>query len=130
MRRTVGAGRVRAQAPGAPDFELEIEFEAPELTVGELIRGRVTAEVIRAATEPGYRPLVEQSADELRLNGPRPEHPALELEEAINRAVRAFEVGRFMVLIDGRQVTSAEEVVTLMPASEVIFLRLLPLRGG
>lgn len=130
VRPIVGALRVRDRAPGAPDFEIEIELEAPELTLGELIGGRVSAELMRASTEPGYRPIVEQPAEELRLNGPRPTRERPELEDAIVRALRAFEAGRFMVLIDGRQVMSTAEVVALTPVSEVIFLRLVPLRGG
>lgn len=130
MRPILGALRVRDQAPGARDFELEIELTAPELTVGDLIAGRVSAELMRTANEPGYRPLVEQSADELRLNGPRTQGRPPELEVAIDRAVRAFEAGRFVVLVGGHQVMSTDDVVTLTPATEVTFLRLAPLRGG
>lgn len=130
VRPIVGTVRVRDRAPGARDFELEIDLEATQLTVGQLIGGRVTAELMRAADEPGYRPLVEQSADEMRLNGPRPSPSPPELKDAIGGAVRAFEAGRYIVVVDGRQATSAEDVVTLTPSTEVTFLRLTPLRGG
>jgi hypothetical protein len=127
---------VRDQAPGAPDLELELalelelELDAAELTVAELIRGRVTMELARAAADPGYRPLVEQSADELLLNGPRPDRAAPSPDVAVVRALEAFARGRFMVLVDGRQASSAGEVLRLEPDSQVVFLRLLPLRGG
>ncbi len=130
VRPIVGTLRVRDRAQGARDFELEIDLEEAQLTVGQLIGGRVTAELMRTAEEPGYRPLVEQSADETRLNGPRPAPSRPELQDAIGGAVRAFEAGRYIVLVDGRQAMSAEDVVTLTPSSEVTFLRLTPLRGG
>jgi hypothetical protein len=128
--RTVGLVRVRDAAPGAPDIELEIELDTADLTVAELIRGRVTSELVRHAADPGYRPLVEQSPEELQLNGPRPSLATPDLERAVGRALSAFEAQRFLLLVDGHQLTSADEVVRLTPASDVTFLRLLPLRGG
>jgi hypothetical protein len=126
----VGLVRLRDEAPGAPGFELEVELDSAALTVAELIRGRVTAELARSGLDPGYRPLVEQSAEERQLNGPRPQPAAPDLETAVARGLSAFEAGRFVLLVDGRQLTSADEVVTLTTSSEVTFLRLTPLRGG
>jgi hypothetical protein len=126
----MGLVRVRDEAPGAPDVEVEIDLESADLTVAELIRGRVTAELARGASPVGYRPLVEQSGEERLLNGPRPPRETPDLEHSVARALSAFQAGRFVLLVDGRQVESAEEVVRLTPSSEVTFLRLLPLRGG
>lgn len=128
----MGLVRVQDKAPGATDFEFELELnlDAADLTAAELIRGRVTTEVARTAADPDYRPLVEQSAEERRLNGPRPKRAAPDLERAVASALSAFEVGRFVLLVDGRQVQSADEVLRLTPSSQVMFLRLLPLRGG
>lgn len=126
----MGTVRVRDEALGAPAFEFEIVLDAAELTVAELIAGRVTAELVRSAADPGYRPLVDQSADERLLNGPRPSRVAPDRELAVARALSAFEAGRFVMLVDGRQVESADDVVSLTPSSEVRFVRLLPLRGG
>jgi hypothetical protein len=45
-------------------------------------------------------------------------------------AVEAFERGRLLVLVDGRQRVSLDEAVELSPASDVAFVRLVPLAGG
>jgi hypothetical protein len=125
---------VRDEAPGAPVIELEIELDleldAAELTAAELIRGRVTAELARAAAEPDYRPLVPQSPEERLLNGPRAPREAPDCSTAVARALSAFAAGRFVLIVDGKQVHSADTVLRLTSASEVTFLRLLPLRGG
>lgn len=126
----MGLVRVRDAAPGAPGYEFEIELSSAVLTASELIRGRVIAELARTAGERHLRPLVEQSPEERSLNGPRPGPRAPDPEQAVGRALAAFEAGRYVVLVDGRQVQSADELVRLTPDSEVTFVRLVPLRGG
>jgi len=130
VRGAVRSVRIRDEVLGAPDVKLELELESADLTVGELISGRVTAEFARGAERTAYRPLVQWSADETLLNRPRRQPAVPELEEAVDRALAAFTAGRFVILIDGRQVSSCEEEVRLTPSSEVTFVRLLPLRGG
>jgi len=50
--------------------------------------------------------------------------------DGFTAAVEAFERGRLVVLVDGRQRESLDEVVELSPASDVAFIRLVPLAGG
>lgn len=121
---------MRDAAPGAPDNEFDLELNSAVLSVAEVIRGRVTAELARGAGAMNLRPLVEPSADERLLNGPRRGREAPDLEREVARALSAFRAGRYVVLVDGRQVESADELVTLTPDSEVTFVRLVPLRGG
>ena len=120
---------VRDQAPGAPDFELEIELDSVEVTAAELIRGRVTAELARIGGSVP-RPIVPASEAEQALNGPRKEGRRLDVAQETERALRAFKKGRFVVVVDGRQVNEADDKVTLTPDSTVTFVRLVPVRGG
>lgn len=51
-------------------------------------------------------------------------------EEALARALDAFSRNGFLVLVGDRQIEDPDETVTLGPATEVVFLRLVPLVGG
>lgn len=59
-----------------------------------------------------------------------------ESETAINpdteaeRAVRAFEQGRYVILVSGRQIESLDEDLSFDDQTSVVFLRLMPLAGG
>ena len=55
---------------------------------------------------------------------------SIDMEEEIGRAVHAFQNGLFAVLVDGQQLMSLQDRVTLRQASKVTFLRLTPLAGG
>jgi hypothetical protein len=124
----VASVTVRDEAPGAVGIDLEIEVELGEIPAAELIRGRVIAELIRTGSVVA-RPLVPLSEDELALNGPR-HRRELDVDREVARALKAFERGRFMLLVDGRQILGVDDVVTLSAASAVTFVRLVPLRGG
>ena len=109
--------------PGVPD----------SITVRELVRLRVREEVARhnAAPTTRYTGLV-------RPEGADPEGSAyrlrsarrLEWETQADIACRAFERNGFFVLIADRQVESLDEVVDLTAASDVAFVKLVPLVGG
>jgi hypothetical protein len=125
----MGAVIVRDQAAGAPDFELEIELDSLEVTAAELIRGRVLAELTRVGGAVP-RPIVAISELEEALNGPRSDGRTLDPEHETASALTAFERGRFVLVVDGRQIERADETVTLTPDTPVTFVRLVPLRGG
>jgi hypothetical protein len=119
---------VRDQATGAAAFELDLELEGDTVTAAELIRGRVLAELMEHAGEVP-RPLVETTAEERALNGPRRDTtPDVDRETA--RALEAFRRGRFVLLADGRQLITEYDRIELTPATDVTFLRLVPLQGG
>ena len=120
--------RVRDQATGAATFELDLELDGDTVTAAELIRGRVMAELMLHAGEVP-RPLVETTAEELALNGPRPD-TAPDADRETRRALDAFRRGRFVLLVDGRQLAGEHDQVELTPATTVTFLRLVPLQGG
>ena len=112
--------------------ELELQLANERLTVAELIRTRVEAEVrLHNARTSGhtFRGLVQPDERELRLNVPgrsRSIDPARQVEVALD----AFARGRFLVLVDDVQVTEPTQEVQVRPGSSVCFLKLTPLVGG
>ncbi|MBC7276099.1 hypothetical protein [Nocardioides sp.] len=112
--------------------ELALQLEAEQVTVRELIISRVASEV-RAYNAGqvlgGFRGLVQPPEAELALNGPR-EPRMVDAEIQAKVAVEAFERGRFLLLVDDRQVTEFDERVVLRTGSAVSFLKLTPLVGG
>lgn len=54
----------------------------------------------------------------------------LNVEKEVQRAIRAFEKGSFLLLVDGEQMESLSEPVLLDLHTKVTFLRLNPLVGG
>jgi hypothetical protein len=125
----MGAVTVRDQAPGAPDFELEIELDSAEVTAAEVIRGRVMAELARVGGSVP-RPIVVASELEQAINGARPNPQKLDAQLETQRALTAFAQGRFVLVVDGRQIERADQTFALTPETPVTFVRLVPLRGG
>jgi hypothetical protein len=54
----------------------------------------------------------------------------VEVEAAIDVALQAFQDGLYYVFIDDQQIEDLDATVTLQPASQLLFLRLVPLVGG
>ena len=76
---------------------------------------------------------IAAQADEGRVKMPAtPEAAAPRLDEAaqVQRAIRAFEEGRYYIFAGGRQVESLDEELDFSRQAQVTFLRLTPLRGG
>jgi hypothetical protein len=113
---------------------LELQLEAERLTVRELIRARVHQEVrTYNAKPPGDRffGLVQPTDTEQELNGYRLRRPRrIDAGQQAEAAIRAFERGHVLVLVDDRQVEELDAEVTLRPGSTVAFLKLVPLVGG
>jgi hypothetical protein len=114
-------------------------FDVPDvpdsITVRDLVRLRVREEVARynAAPSPHFGGLVRpEDADAdaegtgYRLRAPR----RLDWEAQADVACRSFERNGFFVLVADRQVESLDDVVDLTAASDVAFVRLVPLVGG
>ena len=109
--------------PGVPD----------SVTVRELVRLRVREEVARhnAAPSEHFAGLVrpddaEASGHGYRLRSTR----RLDWEKQAEVACRAFERNGFFVLVADRQVEHLDEMVDLTAASDVAFVKLVPLVGG
>jgi hypothetical protein len=111
---------------------LQVQMEAERVSVRELIRARVHQEVrehnAQRATNV-FTGLVQPLDAERELNGFRTVRP-IDPERQTETALKAFERGQVLVLVDDRQVTELDDEVVLRPGSEVSFLKLVPLVGG
>jgi len=75
--------------------------------------------------------LVQPTDSEIELNGYRLREPRrLDWEKQADTAVKAFAKNGFFVNVDGRQVDSLDEDVTITADTDVSFVRLVPLVGG
>jgi hypothetical protein len=103
------------------------------VTLRELIRLRVREEVARYNAQPTERfhGLVRPMQAEEDLNGYRMRTPTrIDWERQADTAVTAFARNGFFVLVGDRQVEDLDEELTLDEASDVAFVRLVPLVGG
>lgn len=112
-------------------------FDVPDvpdtITVRDLVRLRVREEVARfnAAPTQRFQGLVRPSDTEVDLNGYRFRAPRrLDWERQADIACQAFDRNGFFVLVGDRQVDDLNTVVDLTTASDVAFVKLVPLVGG
>ncbi len=54
----------------------------------------------------------------------------VDVDEAIAAALQAFTDGLYFVFLDEQQQEHLDDIVTLQPDSQLLFLRLVPLVGG
>ena len=75
--------------------------------------------------------VTDQAADGAIRYAPKFQGPPdVSTHREVNRALSAFEAGRIIVMVDGRQVERLDEVLTLGLTSKVTFIRLVALVGG
>jgi hypothetical protein len=114
---------------------LELQLDAERITVGELIRTRVHQEVRahNARLTSGtarFTGLVQPEAAERKLNAGSRRPRTIDAARQTEVALRAFERGHVLLLVDDRQVEELDQEITLGPGSNVTFLKLVPLVGG
>ena len=107
------------------------------LTVAELIEARVRQEFKEAGSGssnalPG---LVQPAKKERLLNPGKPlawkkEEEPVQVQDLVNRALKAFESNGFFLLVDGHQPTALQESIRVTPETEISFIKLTPLVGG
>lgn len=129
LRDQVGFARPDVGEPRA------LALPVQQITLRELIRARVQAEVEEYNARPSHRfyGLVQPAEAERLLNGYAYELPRgrpLDWRRQVERAVEAFEGNGFIVLVDDRQVTELDAPIAVGPATTVTFLKLVPLVGG
>jgi hypothetical protein len=130
---------VRDESPtGQSLYELSLDFLTEHITVRELIRERVHHEVQvfnRQQNDSLFRGLVQPTDAERVVNGhpteyrlkqPRP----IDWETQFARALDGFGRNAYFVIVDGKQVESLDEEFEVGPATQVSFVRLVPLVGG
>ncbi|HJQ59136.1 MAG TPA: hypothetical protein VJ890_19680 [Vineibacter sp.] len=136
------------------EFRRELALVSTRVTASELIRRRVEAELdeLAAAEKCALDELrarmvswlVTPSLHERALNGDRGDYgPAVrdhgesaakkggvDREAVVSTALSGFTTNRFVMLLDGRQVTELDSVLTITPNSQLNFIKLVPLVGG
>ncbi|MFD0560203.1 hypothetical protein FB566_4201 [Stackebrandtia endophytica] len=110
-----------------------LEIFEEELSLRELIRRRVFQEVAEynAETPELFTGLVQPGDAEATLNGYRMrKRRKVDPQRQFELAVEAFQRNGFVVLVDDRQIEELDATIHIERASEVIFLKLVPLVGG
>jgi hypothetical protein len=123
------------QVSGAPTVAgPELSFRAATVTVREIVRARVVAEVERYNSDDGRRPfvgLVAPAEIEQDINGPRRQRRRpLDAQNQIEVALEAIRRGRVILLFNGVQIDDIDAPLLITPVSEARFLKLVPLVGG
>jgi hypothetical protein len=115
-----------------------MELLTETVTVREVIRSRVYQEVQdHNLSLGGCKPLVTLTPEEVELNHQatsRIAHPPrgrnVDWNQSLEVALRAFEMGRFLLLINDVQAENLDDQVTLFADSTITFIKLTPLVGG
>lgn len=106
-----------------------VRFDRPKITVRDLIAARVALE-IESATDRCVFAGVGSDALAERLNRPPQDVRNTRLKRTIADAETAFARGHYFLLAGDRQLESLDEEIDVAATSEVIFLLLVPLKGG
>ena len=127
--------------PMFTDWELTLPeaVETTELTLRSLLTHLVHAEVSAFATRQSQRRLLRiLSPEQIQLglvqgkveSGGSELDQKVEMDNAVEVALQAFEDGLYFVFIDDEQIESLDAIAPLTPHSQMLFLRLVPLVGG
>ncbi|MFK7806437.1 MAG: hypothetical protein AB8F74_01425 [Saprospiraceae bacterium] len=113
--------------------QLILEVESETITVQDLIRARVYAEVNTYNDKKLgiFNGLVQPEEAERVLNGYRLKTTrAIDPEKQYYIALDAFQKNGFFVLVDNYQVGNLEEQLIVSDETKVSFVRMTPLVGG
>ena len=135
---------VRSRIPGDDGLPaVLIELAEETTTPRELIRRAVIEQINVTKADAGRsRALLDRqymtpedvraqaATGAIRVPSRAPDQDKPDQEQEIERALRAFARGAFVVFCGGRQVEALDEEITLKLGEPVLFLRLVPLVGG
>jgi hypothetical protein len=126
---------IQDQTIGGPiTHEMVIDFLTEEITLRELIKGRVYQEVKDANTRQDDLPMamLKLTETEKELNQIRTtkKQKMIDFQKQYDKAIDAFLKSRFFVLVDDSQPTALDETITLRPDTKVTFVKLVYLTGG
>jgi hypothetical protein len=102
------------------------------MRLSDLIRERVRIEMDRRENERRFagRPLVEIIESTAESSSGDAARPRPTLERAVATAFEGFRSNAYFVTIDDRQITDLDAEIAITPATDITFIRLLPLVGG
>ena len=120
---------------------VHLRLASERVTAREIIRSRVEVEVdkinqtkLQAEHEAFGRSQMILTEAEQRLNAKPPKAwiwaKSLDVEAEVDRATTAFVKRQFLMLLDDRQIEDLDEPIGLRPDSELVFVHLIPLKGG
>lgn len=127
------AVRIVDQVPGSERrVSLTLQIADARITARELMRRRIFEEVARHHAQPRafvglVAPPSRSGEDDEVAEGAR---KPLDWQRQFDVATRAFDAQRLILLVGGRQVESLDDEIEVLPDTEVVFLRLVPLVGG
>ena len=112
-----------------------IKAEGPEfLTLNVLEEERLTvAELIRRTVEEGIREEAVRRMKDIAGTKEASQYSGLSMPDAkaqVQKALRAFQVGTYIVLIDNSRIKTLDEEIVFSPSTSIQFVRLTPLVGG
>jgi hypothetical protein len=111
-----------------------LKLVSERMTLRELIALRIRDEVNRFNKEQQdgvFAGLVQPNDTEVAINGFRMRKPRqIDFDKQLNMAIEAFQSNGFFVLLDDQQIVDLDEPLTLREASDVSFIKLVPLVGG
>ena len=125
---------IRDETPSGKEIGSFVLEDAPStITLRDLIRLRVREEVVRfnASPQERFNGLVRPLEAEELLNGYQVKPgKRIDWEKQAEAAVEAFGHNGFFVLVGDRQVEDLDQLLDLSEASDVSFVKLVPLAGG
>lgn len=122
--RTFGGGSIN---------EIDLQIEASEITVKDLIISRVKREVdiYNTRMEKPYSGLVIPDKIEEFLNRKKAgDRRSVDFEKQAYEALAGFQNNQFFVIINDKQVDDLEQKIDVPSIKEVEFIKLTPLVGG
>jgi hypothetical protein len=108
---------------------VRLALPAARLAVRELIAHKVRQEVEECLTQQRPGLSGEYLSPEELLGAMASATPGAVGEEIV-RAQQAFAARAYMLVVDNRRVWGLEDILTLGPATQVEFIKILPLVGG
>ncbi|MFN7970993.1 MAG: hypothetical protein U0166_01350 [Acidobacteriota bacterium] len=124
---------VDAEPSGRRIREFTLRLVSERLTARELIAARVRQEVgaYNAGQGELFEGLVQPKGAEVALNGYRmKDRRSLDVDIQIETALTAFDRNGFFLLVDDRQIEGLDDVIVIGVATQVSFVKLVPLVGG
>ena len=135
---TISGKVIGKTQPVFTNWQLLLEIENA-VTLGDLLAHIVRSEVTNFVNRQRQRRLIQVlSPTQISLGveqgkvdlGGRDLEQEVDVDEAIAIALQAFTDGLYFVFLDEQQQENLDDVVTLQPDSQLLFLRLVPLVGG
>ncbi len=136
---TISGKMMGKTQPIFANWELPLPEQAHSMTLRNLLTQIVLAEVTEFTARQSQRRLMQVlTPAQIRLGieigkvdaGGSDLDQVVESEQAVETALQAFIDGLYFVFLDEQQQENLDEIVTLQPHSQLLFLRLVPLVGG